>query len=270
MKKLVTCTCISVSFLFFVVFSVFAQTERLDYKKIDYIDVPQAQSGEFINMIEKSLKPSYQKLAENGEIKSWKLYKVNFPGGDKSSYSFVSIVTATDMRAFENNFSNTFPVYYMPVTGSNPPQAARDLASLTELHASEVWKVRSLIEQTEEKTTPSRFMVMDFMNVTQGRGLEYLMLEDEVAMPLHKERMNQESMAGWEVYSLIIPGGTEYGYNYATGNYFEHIDDVEFGFTEELIKQTMPGTDVAELLNTIYETRDLVKSEMWELITFAQ
>lgn len=247
----------------------FAQTERLDYKKIDYIRVDQSQSNEFVRQVENYLQPAYQQLVADNEVKEWRLYKVNYPGGDKSNYSFVSIVTAEGMDAFENKFSNTFPVYFMPSNDNEMMKAARNLASITELYASEVWKVRSLIEQESEEANPSPFMIMDYMDVSQGKGLEYLMLEDEVAMPLHEERINRQNMAGWEVYSLITPGGTEYGYNYATGNYFDHIADVEFGFTEELIKHTMPGTDVAELLNTIYETRDLVKSELWELVDYA-
>jgi len=264
MKKQIFSTCL---FLILSVTFTFAQTERLDYKKIDYIQVDQANSNEFISLANNALRQAYQQLVDEGDIKEWMLFKVNFPGGDKSNYSFVSVVTASDMHAFENNFSNTFPVYFMP-SNSGTSDAANNMASLTHLHASEVWKVRSILEPDNEQKTPSRFMVMDYMEVTQGKGLEYLMLEDEVAMPLHEERMNRETMSGWEVYSLITPGGTEYGYNYATGNYFDHIEDVEFGFTEELIKQTMPGTDVAELLQTIYNTRDLVKSELWELVTY--
>lgn len=267
MKKHILSTCLV---LILAVSFAFAQTERLDYKKIDYIQVEQARSSDFISQAENNLQAVYQKLIAGDKIKEWKLYKVNYPGGDKSDYNFVSIATADDMHSFEDNFSTAFPVYFMPSTNSGTQEMASNLASLTHLHASEVWKVRSLIALEHEESEPSRFMVMDYMNVTQGKGLEYLMLEDEVAMPLHQERMNRETMAGWEVYSLITPGGTEYGYNYATGNYFDHIADVEFGFTEELIKQTMPGTDVAELLQTIYDTRDLVKSELWELVSYAK
>lgn len=261
MKKQILCTSL---ILFLVISFSYAQTERLDYKKIDYIRVDEDQSSEFIRMAESVLKPAYDALASDGKIKNWRLYKVNFPGGERTTYNFVCVVTAEGIRSFEENFSNISSMYFMPKTGNQ--QSSSKLAAITDMEASEIWKVRSLINVDESPSPPSRFMTMDYMNVAQGRGLEYLMLEDEVAMPLHQERVNMESMAGWEVYSLILPGGTEYGYNYATGNYFDHIEHVEFGFTQELIKQTMPGTDVADLLNTIYETRDLVRSELWELV----
>lgn len=260
----------STFFLLFVAVSFcFAQTERLDYKKIDYISVENGNDQEFLNTVKGAMSSAYQRLIEAGEIKSWQLYKVNFPGGERSNYNYVNIVTTEDIRSFEDNFSNISSLYFIP--NSNESDDLNALAGIVDLRGSEIWKVRSMISpETGETMKPSRYMTMDFMNVAQGRGLEYLMLEDEVAMPLHKERINRDNMTGWEVYSLILPGGTEYGYNFATGNYFDHIEDVEFGFTQELIKQTMPGTDVADLLETIYETRDLVKSELWELITYQQ
>lgn len=264
MKKHIICTCLLL-FLFATI--SYSQTERLDYKKIDYIQVNQDQIGEFISMVNNTLKPAYQKLVDSEKIKNWRIYKVNFPGGDRSDYNFVNVVTAEDIRSFEDNFSNLSSLYFVPT--SEKMQGTSKMANISELQGSEIWKVRSLIDVKQNTSQPSRFMMMDYMNVAQGRGLEYLMLEDEVAMPLHQERINRNTMTGWEVYSLITPGGTEYGYNYATGNYFDHIADIEFGFTQELIKQTMPGTDVGDLLNTIYETRDLVKSQLWELVAYS-
>lgn len=266
MKKRILSTCF---FLFVIVSFTFSQTERLDYKKIDYISVENGNDEEFLNAVKGAMSSAYQELIESGEIKSWQIYKVNFPGGDRSNYNYVNIVTTEDIRSFEDNFSNISSVFFVP--SSYEGDELNNLSEIVDLEASEVWKVRSLISpDSNNSVNPSRFMTMDYMNVAQGRGLEYLMLEDEVAMPLHEVRIEQDNMTGWEVYSLILPGGTEYGYNYATGNYFDHIEDIEFGFTQELIKQTMPGTDVADLLNTIYETRDLVKSEMWELVTYQQ
>lgn len=255
--------------ILFVVSFSYSQTERLDYKKVDYITVENGSEQEFLEKAKGAMSSAYQQLVDEGDIKSWRLYKVNYPGGERSKYNYVSVVTVGDMHSFQENFSNISALYFLPDT--KDAKRLSNLTSMLDIYASEIWKVRSLIPTDSlPDTTPSRYMTMDFMNVAQGRGLEYLMLEDEVAMPLHKERINRDNMMGWEVYSLILPGGTEYGYNYATGNYFDQIEDVEFGFTQELIKQTMPGTDVAELLDTIYETRDLVKSELWELITYTK
>jgi len=265
MKKLIFSTFLIL--IFFTSLS-FSQTQRHDYKKVDYIQVDQDKSHQFIKMARELMKPAYQKMVDSGDIKSWKLYLVNYGGGKSSEYNFVCVVTVPEIRTIEEKFSKVESLYFMPA--SSGQKDLGELASLSYLVASEIWKVRSLMAQDTTETMPSQYLTMDYMSVDEGAGPEYLMLEDEVAMPLHQERAKKGQMAGWEVYSLVLPGGTEYGYNYATGNFFDHIAHVEFGFTREIINQALPGTDVQELLDTIYDKRDLVKSEMWELVTHAK
>ncbi|MGF1670037.1 MAG: hypothetical protein ACFCU6_06290, partial [Balneolaceae bacterium] len=133
---------------------------------------------------------------------------------------------------------------------------------------SEIWIVRNTLQADPENKEPARFKAMDYMNVASGRDFEYRMLEDEIARPLHQERMNLDRMDKWEMYELILPGGTEYGYNFATGNFFKRLWHVEFGFTEEIIRTTHPETDITSLFDHIAATRDLVQHEMWELVDF--
>jgi len=65
---------------------------------------------------------------------------------------------------------------------------------------------------------------------------------------------------------LIQPGGLSYSYNFVTADHYEEMNHIEFGFTNELIKSVMPGTDINEMFDAIYATRDIVKSEMWQLV----
>ncbi len=263
MKKLVFTT---VLLLFFFTSIAISQTQRNDYKKIDYIEVNQDHYGDFTNAVKKLVKPAFENLKKQGKVKEWRLYMVDYPGGTKSNYNFVSVTTATDIGTFENNFAGSGPLSFVPKSVN--PNSTNNIVRLSNIVATEIWRVRSKIITDTLSGKPANYLVMDYMDVVPGKGLEYLMLEDEVAMPLHEARMENNAMAGWEVYSLVIPGGTEYGYNYATGNFFRNIGDIEFGFTQELVQQTMPGTDMGDLLSTIYETRDLVKSEVWELKMF--
>ena len=150
--------------------------------------------------------------------------------------------------------------------GSNIGNAIESVKSLYEKRYAEIWVVRNALQLDTEDNNPSRFVTMDYMDVKPGKEFQYRMLEDEVAKPLHEGRMNIDRMEKWEMYQLILPGGTDYGYNFATGNFFEHLWHIEFGFTEELINQTHPDTDIVSLTNQIAETRDLVRHELWQLI----
>jgi hypothetical protein len=203
-------------------------------------------------------------MIDDGTIRSWQLYAVRYPGGERSNYNMICVVTAPEINTFEDAFSGIESMQFMPAGGGDNEMG--EMASMTQLAASEIWNVRSRVDTDTAKTEPTRYMTMDYMHVPEGNGPAYLTLEDEVAKPLHRARIENGTMSGWEVYSLMLPGGTEYGYNYATGNFYDHIADMEFGFTNELMKQTPSSTNVSEILDNIYETRDLVKIELWELV----
>lgn len=261
MKKLILLT--SLLLIFFTSLS-FSQTQQFDYKKVDYIQVDMDKSTQFLKMAEDVIQPAYRKMLDSGAIKSWRLYMVNYPGGQRSTYNYVSIVTASEIDTIEEAFSKKKPLYFMPV--SSDENTAGNMATMTSLVGSEIWKVISLLPEDIAKTKPGKYLMMDYMQVPEGNGPGYLTLEDQVAMPIHQQRVEDNYMVGWEVYSLMLPGGTEYGYNYATGNFFDKIAHVEFGFTQELIDNALPGTNVSELFKEIYNTRELVKSELWELV----
>lgn len=248
--------------LFTVICSVSFGQNQDTYKKIDYIKVEAEDFEQFLNYTENDLKTVYSDLVKSGDMQSWHLYKVQYPGGEESGYSFISIATAGSMSSFEDQFSEISSLAFIPAGSSE------DLTDISSLIKSEIWKVESdTLLKDNGNTKP--FMTMDYMNVTPGKGMDYLMLEDEIARPIHKERIEQQKMAGWEVYSLILPSGTKYGYNYATANYFDHLEHIEFGFTTEVIRRAMgPNSDIPELFDTIYSTRDQVKVELWQLVTF--
>lgn len=251
-----------------VISTAFAQSERNDYQKIDYIKVNQDQVERFVKLAQNELKSSYGLLIESGDLKSWKLYKVQYPGGEKSAYNFISIATASSMNALGDHFGEVTTNGFFPAGfKSNGKKRLNGICSLVK---SELWKVENDLSETDTSAVnPSRYMTMDYMRVAPGKTYDYLMLEDEIAKPIHKERAASDRMFDWEVYSLIFPGGTDYGYNFATGNFFNELEHIEFGFTTEIIKATMgENKNVPELFKTIYDTRNLVKIELWELVDY--
>jgi hypothetical protein len=264
MKKLL------LSFVLYLVFfaSVFGQGQDDLYKKIDYLQVNQTQLDRFLKVADRDLKSGFSSLLKNDDVKGWYLYKVKFPGGEKSNYNFVSITVSSSINDLGDYFSNSNAPGFVPspITKGGTEQ----LSKLATLIKSEIWRVENSA-YADTGSTPSRYMSMDYMKVAPGKSPDYLMLEDEIAKPIHLERIEQNQMAGWEVYSLILPSGMNYDYNFATGNHFKELEHFEFGLNEEIIQQTMgENSNVPELFETIYNTRDLITVELWELVDHLQ
>ncbi|SMO47206.1 hypothetical protein [Fodinibius sediminis] len=245
--------------------SIFSQPVPGEYKKIDYIRVGPEQLASFVDQANDELRAVYQQLVDGEELNDWRLYYVRYPGGETSSYNFVSIVSATDLDAFESIFSSVSVAPYVPSASISSIEANHEAIVKTEL-----WKVQNaLLDSTNDY--PSSYMTMDYMDVAPNKNPDYLMLEDEVAKPIHSERMDKDIMAGWEVYSLLTPGGVGYGYNFATANFYDALEHIEYGFTNEIINQAIgANANIPELFETIYATRDQVKVELWKLVTHTE
>lgn len=233
-----------------------SQTKQGVYLKIDYLNVNHTQLSEFKDRIVPQLKDHKNERLSSGDIESWTVYRVLYAGSGSMDYNYVSITAAQRLSAFDEPNSN--------VSDKLVDYSERDMYKLA---GSEIWRVRNSVVHNMA-AEPSNFIMMDYMAVRLGRELEYQMLEDEVAKPLHEQRMERGNMEGWEMYQLVAPGGIDYGYNFATGNYFSNLEHVEFGFNEELIRSQNPDVNLMEFFEHIWSTRDLVRSEIWQRIGY--
>lgn len=234
-----------------------AQSNQGQYLKIDYLSINQDQINQFTSLVVDELMEEKQSRISNGTIDTWAVYRVLFYGSASKEYNFVSVTTAESLDSFDT-----------PNNSYSDPLLNHSEQNRFEITKSELWTVRNSIN-SQQNYELSNYMMMDYMDVRLGRELEYQMLEDEVAKPIHEQRLEREIMEGWEMYQLITPGGIDYGYNFATGNYFSELSHIEFGFNEELIRSQNPDVNLAEFFDHIWSTRDLVKSEVWQKVESA-
>lgn len=236
-----------------------AYSQPTTYLKHDYIKVKTTDVSSYLNLVQQSWKPVYQNLIESGDIDEWYLYRVMYPGGEEKDYNFVFITVVDNLTKLDV----TDPEFEL--TG----QQLSQIMKLGKKVKSEIWKIENQVN-LEKRGEPAPYKAMDYMKVSPGKGTEYLMLEEDIARPIHRERIDQGVMVDWHVYSLIIPGGTEYGYNYATGNFYNDLSDIEYGFTTEVIANAHPKINIPELWDMIYRTRDMVSHELWKLVDYTR
>lgn len=252
-------------FCFLITSVAFSQSSESNYLKFDYIKVKQENVHQYMEYMRNTWMPLYQQQVKAGNIDSWSLYRVFIPGGASGEYNFVTITSASGMEQYES----MRPRDILALDKNSQQEISKMMEEANSLRThmyTEIWKAQNKMQPDSTSPHPAKYLMIDYMMVAPGREYDYQMLEDEIAKPLHEERKSQGIMAGWEVYSLLTPGGNNYGYNFATGNFFEELEHIEYGFTEDLIKSAKPSTDIPELFETINSTRTLVNSQIWELV----
>lgn len=257
MIKRILLTCI---FTILAVGLSYSQTKRDAYLNIDYLKVDSENMASFEEMVTAKWKDVFAKEVGKDKITGCYLYKVVYPGGQLSDYNYVLVRTYKSIASIvEANESLKGQL------ASRKDNLKGLTLGLATHQYSELWKTEAGIFTKQSKEL-SKFMVMNYMRVVPGKELEYLALENDIARPLHIERLKQGMMHSWRTYSLLMPGGVGYDYNFATADYYDKIENIEFGFTNEIMKNVMPNANVTETLDAIINTREIEGLELWELL----
>lgn len=238
-----------------------AQERQGKYMHIDYLKIENSSEDDFLRHISSTFLSIQELRKENGSIEDWYVYQVTYPGTQNSFYNYVIITMSDDISGFEDVREQ----YSNQLSQDERENLTDDYLSFLSANHSELWKVRNSVI-ADSSFSPSRYIVMNYMDVGLGYEYEYQMFEDEIARPVHEERMDRDQMEGWELHELLMPGGLNYGYNFSTLDYYDNFENIEFTFTDELIRHTHPNTDINEFFDHIYRTRDLIKYELWELV----
>lgn len=249
---LLLCFCVNVAIL--------AQTEESVYLNIDYFKVESEDYTEFESLVTEEWKELLATKHSPDQLTGWYFYRVIYPGGQSSEYNYVIISTYKDPNTLVQVNSEIDEE-----TDRNEERLLDQTFDLATHQFSELWKTEAGIF-SNSYSGPSEFVLFNYMMVNPGKGAEYLTLENDMARPLHEARIEDGRMHSWRTYSLMQPGGLDYRYNFATADHFTELNHIEFGFTNELIKSVMPGTDINEMFEAIYATRDIIKSETWQLV----
>lgn len=119
-----------------------------------------------------------------------------------------------------------------------------------------------VLAQTQAPAPPApRFALIEYFKIEPGKAADYRKLEQEVWMPLHRERVKQGLIKSWWAWSVQIPGGTAREYDRVIVTTFEKFADVENAYPPDLVPKVFPHTTMADLVVRTRALANLVRSE---------
>ncbi len=257
MKRIAILTCFCALFVFSYSYS---QTREGAYLNVDYLKVDTKDLSAFEEFVKTEWKSVYKSEIAEDRINGCYFYRVEYPGGQLNDYNYVLVRTFSDLNKILESKER-----FREKLASRKGNLMKKTLDLVDHQYSELWRTEAGIVDTTDENL-SKFAVINFMRVEPGKEPEYLALENDIARPLHEERIAQNMMHGWQTYSLLKPGGVEYNYNFATADYYNNLKNIEYVFTNDIVQSVMPNANITETLEAMYITRDIVRSELWKLI----
>jgi len=115
---------------------------------------------------------------------------------------------------------------------------------------------------------PPKYIEVDYMKATPGHEDEYLKLEREQWKPIHQERIKEGKIHSWYLFGVRFPSGSESKYDFVTVNTFDQFGQMENSYAdiEQVMSKVHSGINVNDFASRTNKSRDLVRSEVWELI----
>lgn len=120
--------------------------------------------------------------------------------------------------------------------------------------------------QAQTQKPEGAYLQIAFMKVAPGKGAEYVAVEKDLWMPVHRERLKSGKLRSWALYGLRSPGGSQAPYNYAVVNTYDKWQDLEEMGYPDLFKKVHPDKPMADISRRTGDARDMVRVEIWDLI----
>ncbi|HEU5148687.1 MAG TPA: hypothetical protein VFT90_18295 [Chryseosolibacter sp.] len=239
----------------------FAQSPPGLYARVTMLKAAEGKEKEFENFVKQRVKPLQVIRQQSGEMAFWIFFRVHF-AGQADDYNYVGV-------GYYPSWANTEQETLGELLKQSDGDA--DVAEFTRLQRELRTVVReSIFYQLEavepNPPVPARYVMIGYMKAKPGKQSDYLNIERNEWIPVHQRLLTEGQSAGWGLWQVVFPGGTGSTYDYVTSNRYSTYDQVLQVNYEAMFKKVRPGANVTDILNRTTASRDLVRSELWEVV----
>ncbi|HEY8399102.1 MAG TPA: hypothetical protein VIK80_14260 [Flavihumibacter sp.] len=207
-------------------------------------------------------------MVRDNKIQGWYFYQVVLSPEIERPYDYVSVKVTT---GFSDMIDNMSPLkeYYDKIKTAREPAFEKfyaDLLSCQTLVRKEIFLHRAGLDP---KTPVSKYVQIDYMKPLPGKRDEYMKMEAEVFYPIHQERIKIGALTDWALYEKYLPFTTKAEYDFVTANFFDNPRAIIDPKYEEAFNNIPNNIDFIRLSGQIDQTRTMVRSDIWKLVTYA-
>lgn len=241
------------------------------YVGVNFIKVHAGKQEQYRQLVEKYGKKVNEFLFRNKKLMGWYLYQVLMPAGSSADFDYAA-VNITDSLAPLLDFPMPAKDIYKKVF----PEMTDKMISDVQTQFDECRHIvrREIYTPVEGAHTddvpnapPAKYMQVDLMQPTAGKTADYIKMEKETFLPLHKERIKMGILKGWGLYEKIMPVDTRMGYEYVTVNFYDDLNKLGDGYSES-VKKIFPQKNMDTMFNETTATRTMVQSGIWKLMNY--
>lgn len=231
---------------------------------LEYMKTTPGKEWHYVELETNFWKQIHQERVKEGEIVAWLLYHVRYTATN-DPYNYVTVTVFADPAKLENPWT-VDPIKVHP--DKDVEAIYLDTEQSRDLVIRGLMMRQNYIDVPQGAPEP-KFIQIDYMKVAPGMDGKYLSLENDVWKPVHQEFIKAGTRAGWSLWGRVYPSGYGLDYQYVTVNDFSDFSQIGKADYMSAFQNAHNGKDVDKLMKETNEDRELVKSELWELLDAA-
>jgi hypothetical protein len=212
--------------------------------------------------MKETFKPIHELRKQKGKIISWYLFKVHFTGAsDEYNYVTVQYYNAWGKTEADDDWAALIKEQNAK---ADPVAVSAKLRELRTIVREHIYYREANVDP--KTPTPFKYVMIDFMKVKPGMLADYMKVEKDEWRPFHQHLADNGTAAGWGFWSLIFPGGTSRTHEFVTSSRYStytKLSEIDYAAT---FKAVYPSKDAQAAFDRADKARDLVRSELWEVI----
>jgi hypothetical protein len=231
------------------------------FARVAYHRVAPGAEAEFERFMREAWRPIFQSERQSGRLVDWMLYRVHLTGS-LDEYNYAS-VTYHDTWARTDG-----PANWIGISPEGRSAQTANITARTQTLGPIVRRALFGRVDSVSSAAPQQFKyaVLDFMKVRDGMLDEYLKVEREDWKPLHQVLTNDGNRVGWMLWDYLVPGGTGSPYDFVTTMLFTDYGAIKAANDAEAYKRAHPTGDLAASVARTRRSRDVVRTEIWEVV----
>ncbi len=119
------------------------------------------------------------------------------------------------------------------------------------------------VGQAQEGNT--LYVTLGYVQVPPGGESEYVAMEQEIWKPIHAERVKRGLITAWNVYDVWYTA-MDTPYDYVVVNVYDDFAKIQSSWSDDIFTAAHPGKNLDPMMERTSAARDIIHSEVWELL----
>jgi len=239
-----------------------AQNQPTVFGIVDFMKVKPENETKYLDIEKNVWKPMHQERLNQGKITGWILYRILYTGTE-DHYNYATLTLFDNAANLEDPWAGIDPAKVLP--GKDIDKLMKETGESRDL-------VKSNLILRQDEVVPEggpgeiKYIEVDYMKVKPGNDAAYMDAEQNIWKPVHKEFIKAGTRVGWSLWSEIFPSGSAMDYQYVTANYFPDFSKIGMADYNAAFSKAHPDKDMNALDKKTMDSRDLVRSELWQVV----